>query len=57
MPNKDGECGEDNVHEIGVHDDGVFSETPILCRVFGTVEEAYHFYNDYAKRKGFGICK
>ncbi|XP_061359029.1 protein FAR1-RELATED SEQUENCE 5-like [Gastrolobium bilobum] len=54
---ENGECGEDNVHEIVGDDDSGLSEAPILGRVFKTAEEAYGFNNDYAQCKGFGIRK
>ncbi|XP_061341451.1 protein FAR1-RELATED SEQUENCE 5-like [Gastrolobium bilobum] len=57
MTNKDGECEEDGGHEIVGDVDTELSETPILTRVFETSEEAYIFYNAYAKGKGFGIRK
>ncbi|XP_061359450.1 protein FAR1-RELATED SEQUENCE 5-like [Gastrolobium bilobum] len=53
---KDGDCMQDNCQEI-MGDDSEFNEPPILGRVFETAEEAYDFYNDFAKVKGFGIRK
>ncbi|XP_061360989.1 protein FAR1-RELATED SEQUENCE 5-like [Gastrolobium bilobum] len=57
MANKDGECGEDNAHAITGDVDTELSKAPILTRVFETSEEAYAFYNAYAKGKGFEIRK
>ncbi|XP_061359485.1 protein FAR1-RELATED SEQUENCE 5-like [Gastrolobium bilobum] len=57
MENEDEDHMQGNVHEIMGDDDSKFSETSFLCRVFGTSEEAYAFYNDYAKGKGFEIRK
>ncbi|XP_061364862.1 protein FAR1-RELATED SEQUENCE 5-like [Gastrolobium bilobum] len=47
---------KDNCQEI-IGADNEFNEPPVVGRVFETAEEAYDFYNDYAKVKGFGICK
>ncbi|XP_061366892.1 protein FAR1-RELATED SEQUENCE 5-like [Gastrolobium bilobum] len=57
MANKDGECGENNAHAITGDVDTELSKAPILTRVFETSEEAYAFYNAYAKGEGFGIRK
>ncbi|XP_061360382.1 protein FAR1-RELATED SEQUENCE 6-like [Gastrolobium bilobum] len=53
---KDSDRMQDNCQEI-MGDDSEFNEPPILGRVFETAEEAYDFYNDFAKVKGFGIRK
>ncbi|XP_061355824.1 protein FAR1-RELATED SEQUENCE 5-like [Gastrolobium bilobum] len=53
---KDDDCTQDNCQEI-MGDDSEFNEPPILGIVFETSEEAYEFYNDFAKVKRFRICK
>ncbi|XP_061370187.1 protein FAR1-RELATED SEQUENCE 5-like [Gastrolobium bilobum] len=57
MEDEDGDHVQNDVLEIVGDDINEFSETSFLCRVFGTSEEAYVFYNDHAKGKGFGIRK
>lgn len=38
---------------VGTEDDG--SNLPILGMIFSTDEDAFNFYNNYARSKGFGI--
>ncbi|XP_061342039.1 protein FAR1-RELATED SEQUENCE 5-like [Gastrolobium bilobum] len=49
MEDEDGDHVQNVVLEIVGDDINEFSETSFLCRVFGTSEEAYVFYNDHAK--------
>lgn len=53
---EDGTELEENV-EVQCEEDGTydFNDAPIIGRVFSTPEDAYIFYNSYAKLKGFGV--
>ncbi|XP_077241931.1 protein FAR1-RELATED SEQUENCE 5-like [Tasmannia lanceolata] len=50
-----GQCDTGGIKFLGSGE--YFTQDPCLGMTFNSYEDAYHFYNEYARRKGFGTRK